>query len=154
MRVRLSDKIRDLVRVKYIGPAIRAGSETISIRVRDILTDLSNEGFPGKGHTPIICSALQTSKFLRENGLEIEGVEGPPSKRSPTVVIRYLVAKPGFLPSCHGGDTSQRPAAEPPTDRALRLTEKLRGILRDELSEYGGGQAFLHWVRAEDENAA
>ncbi len=41
-----------------------------------------------------------------------------------------------------------------PAARALRMTEKLRGILKEELAEYGGGEAFLRWVRSENENAA
>jgi hypothetical protein len=34
------------------------------------------------------------------------------------------------------------------------LTEKLRGLLKEELAEYGGGEAFLRWIRSEDEDAA
>ena len=43
---------------------------------------------------------------------------------------------------------------EDPAARAVRLSEKLRGILKDELAEYGGGEAFLRWIRSEDEDAA
>jgi hypothetical protein len=99
---------------------------------------------------------LRTSKFLRENGLEIESIEGPPSKLSPTVVVKYRLARedaravadraryPGMAEATH----------ETPADRAFRLTEKLRGIMKDELASYGGGEAFLRWVRSEDEDAA
>lgn len=37
---------------------------------------------------------------------------------------------------------------------ALRLTERLRGLLKEELAEYGGGEAFLKWIRSEDEDGA
>jgi hypothetical protein len=37
---------------------------------------------------------------------------------------------------------------------ALRLTEKLRGLLKEKLAEYGGGEAFLRWVRSGDEDDA
>jgi hypothetical protein len=43
---------------------------------------------------------------------------------------------------------------EDPAARALRLSEGLRGILKEELHEYGGGEAFLRWIRSEDEDAA
>jgi hypothetical protein len=43
------------------------------------------------------------------------------------------------------------PADETPSERAFRLTEKLRGLLKEELAEYGGGEAFLRWVRGYDE---
>jgi hypothetical protein len=100
---------------------------------------------------------LQTSKFLRENGLEIEGVDGPPSKMSTTVVVRYRVANRGVDSDAkntplEGG--RREPHEEDPTARAFRLTEKLRGLLKEELAEYGGGEAFLRWVRSEDEDAA
>jgi hypothetical protein len=43
---------------------------------------------------------------------------------------------------------------ETPEAKALRLTEKLRGLLKEELAEYGGGEAFLRWVRGYDEEDA
>lgn len=157
MNVGLSDRIRSFAKDKYVRPAISDGRMRFSIRVKDIHNDLKSEGFPPR-HTPQICDALTGGKFLRENGLEIERVEGPPSGQSPTVVVHYRVgasgqaasiAKPGLK---QGG--AEAPTEEPPTERAIRLTEKLRGILKDELAEYGGGEAFLRWVRSEDEDAA
>ena len=155
MKQGLSDQVRSVARAKYVQPAIRSGKRQFSIHVRDLLGDLRAEGFPAR-HTPQICSALQTSKFLRENGLEIEEVSGPRSKMSPTVVVRYRLTEPGALPGNRenppeSGGTLQE---EDPSARAFRLTEKLRGLLKEELAEYGGGEAFLRWVRSEDENVA
>jgi len=31
------------------------------------------------------------------------------------------------------------------------VTGKLAGLLKDELAEYGGGDAFIRWVRGYDE---
>jgi hypothetical protein len=150
----LSNKIRALARAKYVEPAILSGRRSFSIRVRDLLSDLQAEGMPG-GHTPQICSALQTGKFLQENGLEIEEVEGPPSKMSPTVVVRYRVTAPSEKSgtthrSLRGAETAQ----ESVEARARRLGEKLRGLLKEELAEYGGGEAFIRWVRGYDEEDA
>lgn len=157
MNVGLSDRIRSLARTKYVGPAIRAGKNKFSIRVRDVWNDLDAEGgFPG-GHTPQICSALQTTKFLRDNGLEIESIDGPPSKQSPTVVFHFRIKDTGKGPE---SVTIPNPAMsteghdEDPSARAKRLTEKLRGLLKEELAEYGGGEAFLRWVRGYDEEDA
>lgn len=156
MNLGLSDRIRELARNKYVNPAILAGHGEFPIRVRDVWGDLQAEGFP-RGNTPQICSALQTAKFLRENGLEITRVDGPPKKVSPTVVVWYRVATPGVqreggnIPS-EGG--RGKPAEETPEEWAFRLTEKLRGLLKEELAEYGGGEAFLRWVRSEDKDAA
>ena len=43
---------------------------------------------------------------------------------------------------------------ESPEARAKRLVGKLRGLLKDELAEYGGGEAFIRWVRGYDEEDA
>jgi hypothetical protein len=152
----LSDQVRTMAKAKYVQPAIRSGKREFSIRVRDLLGDLRAEGFPAR-HTPQICSALQTSKFLRENGLEIEEVTGPKSKMSPTVVVHYRVADSGARTVIKKNplDTVQTvPEQENPSDRAFRLTERLRGLLKEELAEYGGGEAFLRWIRPENEDAA
>lgn len=150
MGVGLSDKIRAMAQAKYVNPALRSGKTEFSIRVRDLLTDLQTQGFPA-GNTPQICNALKTTKFLRDNGLEIESVEGPPSKVSPTVVFKYRVGS-----STKRGEVAPKVNSpmEDPIERALRLTEKLRGVLKEELAEYGGGEAFLRWIRSEDEDAA
>lgn len=152
----LSDQVRAMAQAKYVHPAIIAGKRQFSIPVKALLEDLQTDGFPAR-NTPQVCTALQTSKFLRENGLEIEGVDGPPSKMSTTVVVRYRIANRGVDSDAkntplEGG--RMEPHEEDPTARAFRLTEKLRGLLKEELAEYGGGEAFLRWVRSEDEDAA
>ncbi len=157
MNVGLSDQVRALARSKYVHPAILAGKRQFSIPVRDLLEELLSSGFPAR-NTPQVCSALRTMKFLRDNGLEIESVDGPPSKQSPTVVVRYRVSKQGEGKSQRGNQPvgeGIRPDEESPEEWAFRLTEKLRGLLKEELADYGGGEAFLRWVRSEDdENAA
>jgi hypothetical protein len=152
----LSDQVRAKAQAKYVHPAIIAGKRQFSISVKALLEDLQTDGFPAR-NTPQVCTALQTSKFLRENGLEIEGVDGPPSKMSTTVVVRYRVANRGVDSDAENAQLEagrMEPQEEHPTARAFRLTEKLRGLLKEELAEYGGGEAFLRWVRSEDEDAA
>ena len=154
MRHGLSDTIRALAQDKYVRPALLNGKSQFAIRVKDMLTDLEAKGFP-RNHTPQVCSALKTAKFLRDNGLEIESVEGPPSGASTTVVIRYRVGatQPVADPS-ETGTSQQLTSREHPSERASRLTRKLRGLLKEELAEYGGGDAFLRWVRSEEDDAA
>jgi hypothetical protein len=160
MNVGLSDRIRELAATKYVQPALSAGEEQFSIRVRDLLNDLRAEGFPPR-HTPQICSALVTSKFLRDNGLAIEKVEGPPSLQSPRVVVHYRIDQSGKASGSPAGSAggsgpteSQYKSEEDPSQRAFRLTEKLRGILKEELAEYGGAEGFIRWIRSDDEEAA
>jgi hypothetical protein len=141
---------------KHLAPAIRAGKKQFSVAVKDVLQDLVAQGFP-PGNTPQVCTALRKKAFLREHGIEIEYVEGPPSQQSTTVVFHYRATNSGAQ-STVGLDSTKgqlmAPGQEDPSVRALRLTEKLRGLLKEELSEYGGGEAFLRWIRSEDEDAA
>jgi hypothetical protein len=155
MNIGLSDRIRQFAKSRYVSPAIREGKSHFLIRVKDVNNELKAEGFPSR-HTPQICDALTGRKFLRENGLEIEKVEGPPSGQSPTVVVHYRVEEPGQLQPVEGAASRKQDAAptEDPTERAHRLTEQIRGLLKDELAAYGGGEAFLRWIRSEDEDEA
>jgi hypothetical protein len=149
-----SDRVRAVAAEKYVLPAILAGKSQFSVAVRDVMKDLQTEGFPA-GNYPQVCTALRTGKFLKENGLEIEGVDGPPSGLSTTVVVHYRVADRFVLPNFGKNSVpppnSSHPSTEAPAEKAHRLTEKLRGLLKIELKEYGGGEAFLRWVRSEDE---
>jgi hypothetical protein len=150
-----SESVRAMAVERYVKPALHSGKTEFTIAVKDLMEDLVAQGFP-PGNTPQVCTALRKKAFLRENGLEIEKIDGPRSKMSTTVVVRYRVTTP-TAPS----SASQRPAKmdaagteETPEARALRLTEKLRGLLKEELAEYGGGEAFLRWVRGYDEEDA
>jgi len=151
MSLGLSDQVREVAKVKYVQPAIHAGKRQFAIPVKELLMDLQAQGFPAR-NTPQVCTALQTKKFLRENGLEIEGVDGPPSKLSTTVVVRYRVEGQGVKMSAsrHG----EVAIAETNEEKARRLAATLLGLYKDDFAEFGGGEAFLKWVRSEDEDVA
>jgi hypothetical protein len=141
---------------KYFEPALRAGKKQFSISVKDLLQDLVAQGFP-PSNTPQVCTALRKRAFLREHGIEIERIEGPASKLSTTVVYHYRATGSCARPDNRKSQTDNiqlDPKQEDPSARAYRLTEKLRGLLKEELAEYGGGEAFLRWIRSEDEDAA
>jgi hypothetical protein len=160
MTTGLSEKIRDLARTRYVAPALFAGKQQFSIRVRDLLNDLEREGLHGAGRTPQVCSALQTAKFLRTNGLEIDSVEGPPKMQSPTVVVHYRVAGHGAGSTAAQGQEMrqeqprQEQSEETPEEWAHRMTGKLYGLLREEITAMGGAEAFIRWVRSDDEENA
>jgi len=151
-----SEQVRAVASEKYVQPALRAGKTQFSVAVRDLLQDLVSQGFP-PGNTPQVCTALRKKDFLREHGIQIQGVDGPPSKMSTTVVFRYRVVDSSARPateksSLEGGRVDS--TEESPEEWAFRVTEKMRGLLKEELAGYGGGEAFLRWIRSEDEGAA
>jgi len=158
--VGLSDRIRLVAQEKYVVPAVQAGQTQVEIRVRSVQDDLLSDGFSGNP-TPQICSALKTAKFLRENHLEIESIDGPPSKQSPTVVFHYRLTEAGRESTKSGGPGGPAPTqqtepsvGETPEAKAHRLAGRLRGLLKEELAQFGGGEAFLRWVRGNDEEDA
>lgn len=151
-----SEQVRAVASEKYVQPALRAGKTQFTVAVKDLMQDLVSQGFP-PGNTPQVCTALRKKEFLRAHGLEIEGVDGPPSKISTTVVFRYRVLDSSERPAIEKGRVEGEQMAsneESPEEWAFRVTEKARGLLKEELAEYGGGEAFLRWIRSEDEEPA
>jgi len=148
--IKQSDRVREIVREKYVRPALQAGKIRVSIRARDVLRDAeATEGFP-RGRTPLVCNVLTSQKLLRETGLEIESVDGPESRQSRTVVVHYRLMKPSAHVSGHTSSAVSAPpevVIETPAERAKRLTGRLAGLLKDELAEYGGAEGFIRWIR-------
>jgi hypothetical protein len=152
MKNGLSDQIRRVAKEKYVDPAVRSGRKEFSIPVRGMLDSLSSTGFP-KNHTPQVCHAIQTAKFLSPNGIEVERVEGPPSGQSSTVVVHYRVLGAGAT-KADKPELDARANAVDAEARARRLAGDLRGLLRKELAEYGGAEGFVRWIRSDDKEAA
>ena len=149
-----SELVRSIASDKYVHAAISKGETHFSIAVRDLMKDLEGTGFPSNNY-PQICTALRTKKFLRENSLEIEKVDGPPSGLSTTVVVHYRLTDTGLSTARKSTlSQSQNSPMETPAEKAKRLTDALRGLLKEELAEFGGTEAFIKWVRAEDETKA
>jgi hypothetical protein len=119
------------------------------------MSAMEAQGFP-KNHPRQFCTALKKQSFLREKGLRLDHTERSSAGRSDDgrhVVLHFTVD--GRSESRVSTETTSETARqETAHERAVRLTEKLRGILKDELAEYGGGEAFLNWIRSEDDEAA
>ena len=139
-----ADYIRKFATDSYVKPAIERGEAALSIPVKTVVTNLKKFGLKS-GRTPAICSALGGKKFQEENGIVLDHRDGPPSGQSPTVIFHFRLPR-----STHGAANSQI-LTESPKERAFRLTEKLRGLLKDEIAAYGGTEAFIRWVRSDEE---
>jgi hypothetical protein len=138
-----SDYIRRFASDAFVKTALRRGDDYISIPVRAIEHELKKKGLP-PGRTPMVCSALGTKKFQRENGLVLDRWDGPAKRQSTTVVFHYRVAAPG---NGKGGQATM----ETPSERAFRLTEKIRGLMKDEIAAHGGVEGYMRWVRSDSE---
>jgi hypothetical protein len=152
----LSDQVRARAKVNYVSPAVSRGKSQFSISVKEFLRELESEGFPSN-HARQVCSALTGGKFLRENEIQIESIDGPPSKTSTTVIVHYKFLASGLQSG--GVDSLREKSAatqsrETPEEWAHRMTERLAGLMKDEIAAMGGGEAFLRWVRGYDEEEA
>lgn len=151
MDAKLADKVRAIALEKYIEPAKKAGNTEFSIAVKDLLKDLERVDFP-LNYTPLVCNSIKTKSFQRENHLKITRIDGPKSQTGTRVVVHYRVLeeKDGLDHEVSVEDRQNEMSAE----RAQRLTEGLRGLLRQELAQRGGAEAFVRWIRSDDEDAA
>lgn len=182
MNLGLSEKVRKTAEATHLRRAKLQGLGEFSIHVLDMQHELRKEGFP-PNHVRQICEALRSQEFLRRNRLNLLRTDGPPSLTSTTVIFHYAFAEgdrdthapavstpsPRPAPDSHvklggtvlasampslneGNKEAQR--NETSAQRARRLTNSIRGILKDELAEYGGGEAFLRWIRSDESGAA
>jgi hypothetical protein len=119
-----ADKIRLHGRERYVLPARNRGETRFSIRAGDVVRALGMNG-----RTPAVCSALKTHQFLKDNRLRLVETSGPQSGQSTTVTFTYE-----FLDGRSSSSASDAWA-------------RLRGALKDILSEAGGGEAYLRAER-------
>jgi hypothetical protein len=141
-----ADSIRKFATENYVKPARERGLAQFSIPVGPVETILKKAGLPN-GRTPLVCASLRGNKFQNENGIVLERWEGPPSGQSTTVVFHFK-----FSDDAHASGST--PVIETPEERAFRLTEKLRGLLKEEIAAYGGAEGFMRWVRSDDDDQA
>ncbi len=143
MSDRLTDRIRSYVISEYVVPARKQGKRKLSVSVRDVRSGLAkHESMRGK--SVVICQALQSKKFMDESAMVVESIDGPPSKKSTTVVMHYELV--GQQPQASGPESE----ITSPEKWAAEMVGKLFGLLKDEMAEYGGGEAYLRWVRSEE----
>src|SRR6266851_3318586 len=113
-----ANEIRAFVRDRYVEPARRRGESRVRVTAGDVHRDLRLSN-----RVPAVCSALKSNKFLKENRLEIEAVEGPPSGQGTTVAMTYRLT---------GSDNR--------TSEAMARFLKLRGIAKASFGALGGGE--------------
>jgi hypothetical protein len=135
-----TDKVRRTAAEQYIAPARRRSEKIVKIHSGVFGKFLVQNNVLPPNRFPIICNALKSDKFLKENHLTLEEIQGPPSGRSSTVTFVYKV-EPMPPPS-------QRTSQPPPTNSA-DFFMSLRGILKRSYKQLGGAES-VH--RAERES--
>jgi len=121
-----ADKVRQYALENYIAPARRRGDKTVDIVAGDIHKALHLQNV-----VPNVCQALKGPKFLQENHLAIEAIEGPPSGTGSKLKITYRLM---------GEDKASSSADDLPL---LRLI----GAGKEVFKSLGGGEAFIRRER-------
>ena len=122
---------------KYVNPARQRGSDTVQIRVGNVLKEL---GWTNR--TPSVFSTLSSGAFQREAGLELVEKRGGPPSGGPSTTVEFVYR---LLPSAANA-SSPKPADRPiPDGSGLKA---LIGIFADTFRQLGGGEAFLKAERA------
>ena len=123
---RVSDQIREYVRLHYVEPARRSHQAQFKVRCGTVEKELGLSNRIAQ-----VCTALKTPKFLAPNGLRLVETSGPPSGTSTTVVYTYEFQ-----------DSAPR-AAQSKSAETTSIYAKLRqmeGILKDVYKELGGAE--------------
>ena len=123
-----SDAVRQHAIENYISPAQRRRERTVSVNVGAV-----HKALRLGNRVPLVCSALESRKFLRENGLRLVSRTGPPSGQSTTVTYTYE-----FVDKERDNKGADRQDA----------WKRLRGALKDVFAELGGGENYLRNERA------
>ena len=148
-----SDRVREIVHSDYVARARAEGRRRFQVSAREVLHKAEeNPDFP-RARTPLICTVLQSKKLLDENELEIERIDGPPSRQSRKVVVHYIF-RDGDIPVVREQITGKMSSPEEREANALRLGTKLYGLMKDEIAAYGVGEAYLKWVRGTGKDRA
>jgi hypothetical protein len=128
-----TDRVRRTAAEQYIAPARQCRETVVSIHSGVFGKYLVQNNILPPNRFPIICNALKSAKFLKENHLILKEIQGPPSGRSSTVTFVYEV-EPQPPVSSHSSPAS-------PTISSSSFLN-LRGILKSTYQQLGGAEKF------------
>ncbi len=150
-----SEKTRQFAEKEYVLPASPTRAP-IRIRHGDIQASLRRLGMPAQNANQVGTS-LESEKFWKPRGLKLCSPKG--QSRSSDSVYEFRFADLDTLVGDSTFSSGSGPAAvasisEEPRDRAKRVVDGLFGLLKEEIASYGGTEAFMRWVRSEEDEAA
>ncbi len=125
MKTGWSERIREVAEREYVNPA-RAKRGEIQIKVGDLQRKLKPQGFPA-GYTNQILTSLESERFWRDRGLEMDTPAGQPRRHE--TILRFHFASA----SAAVGKTN--------SDPLLELAGVLKGAIRE------GADAFIRELR-------
>jgi hypothetical protein len=120
----LSDDVREYVEKRYIDDSRKKGVKRFTVNAGEV-----HRGLGLQNRVPLVCTALQSQKFLDRHGLKLVEKTGPASGLSTKLNLTFE-----FAPD------SQREQREDPL-------LALYGIGKDVFAALGGGEKFIRAER-------
>jgi hypothetical protein len=117
----VSDFVRRHAADTYVRPALRRGERVFTINVGEV-----HKSVALRNRVPLVCQALESDKFLKENALKLISKTGPPSGQSTTVTYTFQ-----FIQTEHAVSLMKDPWLE------------LRGSLKNVFADLGGGETYI-----------
>jgi hypothetical protein len=91
-----ADLVREYSARHYVIPARARGDALVKIVAGDV-----HKGVHLSNRVPLVCQALSSRKFLEENGLELERLEGPPSGLGTKATFIYRLMQASSSEAAH-----------------------------------------------------
>jgi hypothetical protein len=123
-----SEQVREYVERHAVEPARKQGQMEFPVVAGEVHKSL---GFSNR--LPLVCQALRSKRLLERNGLSLKSAEGPPSGLSTRTVFTYRFV-----------------SAPERASGSYNALLALEGIGKDLWKPWGGGEAFLKQLRAEE----
>ena len=125
-----TDRVRRSAAERYIVPARESGQKTVVIHSGTFAKQLVEQHLLQPNRFPIVCNALRSKRFAKENHLTLKEVKTPaPSGQSSTVSFVFKL------------DHIEAASLEE-TRKASPSFASLRGILKRTYKQLGGAEAF------------
>ena len=125
-----TERVRRLAAEAYLEPARRRGQKTVTIHSGELARVLVEKKLLQPNRYPIVCNALRSKRFSRENHVTLEEVKtSAPSGQSSTVSFVFKLDR---TDSSKGGER----------DDPMAAFMALRGILKDSYAKVGGAEVF------------
>ena len=123
-----TDRVRRSAAQQYIEPARSRGETIVKIHSGTFGKALVERKILPPNRFPIICNALSSTKFQKENHATLLDVQGPRSGKSSTVTYVYRLEPTSPSQKSTGKDNS--------------LFMQMRGVLKKSYKKLGGAESF------------
>ncbi len=120
-----SEDVRDYVDKRYVQDSRKKGVKRFTVNAGDV-----HRGLGLQNRVPLVCTALQSKRFLESRGLRLVEKTGPASGLSTRLNLTFEFA-------------NEKAVEQPGRNPLLAL----QGIAKEVYASLGGGEKFLRTER-------